>query len=636
MSLLLLLGNAFTGVLDSLGLTVSVGYSFRRLTNRYIGNCCNVRRSSDSSAIDIPFDGQGNFSQSTYESFCGTNLLDKEEFDNFSVSGGVIVSSNATTNHLGESIATKLYAVSGGTRYAYQANTYLSGVKYTLSCYMKAAEKTWGILSTAGSKAGGASFDLQNGITGVAIGAITPRIESVGSGWYRCSITFLGGATGIDPYIVAMIGEANNDDVVTTGGTDGIYIYGMQLEYGGSAEVYESRRNLILLPPTSWSVSGSATIAAAPSVADALGGTNSYLFSETSSSGDRAIVCSAASNSMHATVYSGGVYTASVYVKPTGTDELLMTLESGTGGANSRFNFTSGGSAADGGTYGSGGPSSLSRSITSIGDGWWRIAVTATMNTTNINMILNFYATTADSDVSNNYCYISNPQVERNPAASTWQATNKNAASSGYIATWYEQSGGYNATQGTQASQPQLVPRQHGERPAVYFDGFDDYLVATDPNTLDVGLGAFSVYSVFSFRNATYQVMCGKTGNAVGGHFRCFATSSRQIALWRGQDGEPYNANSSAITLNARTSGFWGRDPTVPESQAAKDGSITRNSETVAHSWSNSTNFYIGNDVNLNYPWFGIINEIVILPSATTTALLAAITDSHQDYWGTP
>lgn len=75
MSLLLLFGNSFAGVLDSIGMNTSQAYSMRRMRKGYSGKCCNIRRSSDSSSTDIGFTSTGDFDQASYEAFCGKNFL---------------------------------------------------------------------------------------------------------------------------------------------------------------------------------------------------------------------------------------------------------------------------------------------------------------------------------------------------------------------------------------------------------------------------------------------------------------------------------------------------------------------------------------------------------------------------------
>jgi hypothetical protein len=91
-------------------------------------------------------------------------------------------------------------------------------------------------------------------------------------------------------------------------------------------------------------------------------------------------------------------------------------------------------------------------------------------------------------------------------------------ANSGFVTTWYDQSGtGRHATQATAASQPRIVnagavDTQNG-KPAVWFDGTDDRLVSfidiflTDSKTL---------FGAFALRNTTNTFSCISDFSSVG------------------------------------------------------------------------------------------------------------------------
>lgn len=63
----------FTGILDTLGLSVSQAYSLRRLTSAYSGSLIRVRRSSDNAEQDIGFDSNGDLDIASMTSFVGAN-----------------------------------------------------------------------------------------------------------------------------------------------------------------------------------------------------------------------------------------------------------------------------------------------------------------------------------------------------------------------------------------------------------------------------------------------------------------------------------------------------------------------------------------------------------------------------------
>jgi hypothetical protein len=102
-----------------------------------------------------------------------------------------------------------------------------SGVQ-TLSVYAKAGSLNWmRVIADGGTSTPSTWFDLQNGVVGAAdFFTIDSNIKSVGSGWYRCSITFeVGTINGVRFYPA----DGNNDVSGTSGS---IYIQNAQLEAG--------------------------------------------------------------------------------------------------------------------------------------------------------------------------------------------------------------------------------------------------------------------------------------------------------------------------------------------------------------------------------------------------------------------
>ena len=105
---------------------------------------------------------------------------------------------------------------------------------YTVSCYVKAAERYRGylqLLATSGNAT--VFFNLQTGtITG---GSGTTTITSFPNGWYRvtASIDFSGVATC---YFV--INDDVGNFVYTGNGSSGLYVWGLQVETGPTATAY--------------------------------------------------------------------------------------------------------------------------------------------------------------------------------------------------------------------------------------------------------------------------------------------------------------------------------------------------------------------------------------------------------------
>jgi hypothetical protein len=101
----------------------------------------------------------------------------------------------------------------------------LSGVA-TYSVYAKAATDSFIQIRTFGANSE-AWFNLSSGTIAAAYGSqyITSNIQSVGNGWYRCSVTFNGSLTTLRIYPASAFG------VYSTSG-NGVYIQDAQLEQG--------------------------------------------------------------------------------------------------------------------------------------------------------------------------------------------------------------------------------------------------------------------------------------------------------------------------------------------------------------------------------------------------------------------
>jgi hypothetical protein len=172
-------------------------------------------------------------------------LLYSENFvAGWTSSNSTTVTANATTNPLtGTTSASKLVPPNGATGRK-SINIYvnvLSGIKYTYSIYLKAAEYTtasiWWDSTTFVESAYPGSGNLINLTNGTITGSpVYTTVTSVGNGWYRCSVTATSSATASIAVQVG-VGATNGGDI-TANGTSGIYIYGAQVEVSSTPGVY--------------------------------------------------------------------------------------------------------------------------------------------------------------------------------------------------------------------------------------------------------------------------------------------------------------------------------------------------------------------------------------------------------------
>ena len=159
-------------------------------------------------------------------------LVQSNQFDTTWVSNNVTETSGQADKD-GGSTAWKLERSAAFGNLA--QNKSQSGVQ-TFSVFAKAGTYDWVYLRYANASPvfyRGAFFDLSNGVVGtIDANVIDAEIESVGDGWYRCSITYNQTISQLIVYPVASDGGQGDS------GTGNIYIQSAQLEAGLVATDY--------------------------------------------------------------------------------------------------------------------------------------------------------------------------------------------------------------------------------------------------------------------------------------------------------------------------------------------------------------------------------------------------------------
>jgi hypothetical protein len=288
----------------------------------------------------------------------------------------------------------------------------VSGTTYTFSSYLKQNSRTKaGLLLGSGTADVHFIFDLSAGTVGSAVygagggwSSATATITSVGSSWYRCVITATATATITR---TALIELNNGTSRQYNGDGSSIFVWGAQLEIRSSATAYTATTTQAItnyIPKLQTAASGVARFDNNPTTGESLGllieesRTNLLTYSsqfddaswtksattitpnivvapDGTLTGD--LLLETATTAGHyiqqtVNVTNGTVYTASCYIKPNGrtTIEFYMGFV-----FNIKFDLTGNGSvtAVTGGTGGT---------ITSVGNGWFRITATGTASST--------------------------------------------------------------------------------------------------------------------------------------------------------------------------------------------------------------------------------------------------------------
>lgn len=128
-------------------------------------------------------------------------------------------------------------------------DSYISGLTYTLSVFVKISELSRIQLATTASNEY-ANFNLNT--VSVVDGTYTDaKIEDYGNGWYRCSIVITATSSGSKALVIYTIDIDNRGRFIGWSGTlnDGLYIWGAQLEQGNLTD-YQATRDIVTVPTT--------------------------------------------------------------------------------------------------------------------------------------------------------------------------------------------------------------------------------------------------------------------------------------------------------------------------------------------------------------------------------------------------
>jgi hypothetical protein len=333
-------------------------------------------------------------------------FLYSEEFnDAYWTKTSSTITADSTTAPDGTSTAEKIVANNGAAGRIGRLVTPF-GMTETISIYAKAAEWSWIFVNDSSR---GVYFDLTNGLVGTQIGGFIGTIVSVGDGWYRCSCTGQRAFNGI------RFNPTNADNTLTTGdGTSGIFLWGAQLEQRDSVTAYTPTTTQPItnyIPVLQTAAAGQARFDHNPVTGESLGllieeqranlvtyseqfdnaawsktrtsvTANTIVSPEGTLTGDKLIETTGTGThelrSAAATITAGATVTGSCYVKAGERFNLSVLVFSNTSPFE-LVRITINLNTESFVTEASNGGSSVSGTLTSVGNGWYRATVSGVL-----------------------------------------------------------------------------------------------------------------------------------------------------------------------------------------------------------------------------------------------------------------
>ena len=160
-----------------------------------------------------------------------TNLLSySDDLNSWGKGGNGATYSNTVIAPDGSLTGDTLYAATSGNDASIYKFITFSASPYTISIYAKSAGKSILLVQSIDTGAGypAGYFNVSSGTITFLGSGVTGTINSVGNGWYRCSITYT--ATASTSPVKFFICDASGSSTATANTYAGLYLWGAQLE----------------------------------------------------------------------------------------------------------------------------------------------------------------------------------------------------------------------------------------------------------------------------------------------------------------------------------------------------------------------------------------------------------------------
>jgi len=262
-----------------------------------------------------------------------TNLVPFSELYNNATwaSNGTVVA-NQGVSPSGYTDADLFYSTTGTGRRIFDAVTITSGSTYTSSVFAKASGKSFIYFPDVDNVTNSVWFNLSNGTFSTPIEGTATMVD-YGNGWYRCSLTTT--STSTTGYSYVGISDASGSVSFTQNGTDGVLLWGSQLELGAYATSY--------IPTLSTAVTRVQDAASKTGISSLIGQTEGTLFFEGSQNLPQTCVpfqLSDTTNANRVQIEIGGTTAPLCVVTSGGTTQAVIAGSTYTLGQNRKIAVT--------------------------------------------------------------------------------------------------------------------------------------------------------------------------------------------------------------------------------------------------------------------------------------------------------
>ena len=407
------------------------------------------------------------------------------------------VSSTETSNqsgHDGTSNAWLLTATAAGGRLDQSIS--LSGIQ-CISVYAKANTFDYLFLLGLGASDRRGNFDLTNGVVATTQNLIDSSIESIGDGWYRCSITYNDTISAVRVY-----GLQGDNDFTGTSGS--IYIQDAQLVKGTSAKTYFPTTTRLNMPRVDYLNNSNGSLILEPQ------STNTVTYSEDFSQWGNARTTDTANqitspdglnngtlleqqsgqtnagSIFKSVALSSGTYAQSVFAKKKDKDFIVCYSANA---ERTYFNLSNGtiGTIASGNTA----------KIEDYGNGWYRCTITYTITS---GGVIAFYLSDSDNSsvvTDSGGVYIYGAQLE-----------------AGSYSTTLINTSGSSVTRNQDACSMTNVADRIGQTEGTLYSEFD--LTEDSSFTIiEINLGNSTNNRILAYRNASYIAFVVQVGGVI-------------------------------------------------------------------------------------------------------------------------